>query len=935
MFRHSVIKGVKSLYGITVLIIVGIALIGAGRAWQDFGNAERVSALVDADRALFLAAVDMRAQIGVVGVSLLTDEKPEHRVQAALSRVHELYVLAVQELELVDTGLPLGSTDRLAKAYASMAMHEAQVRHEALLARSERDVARIEPWRQSIYRLAAAYAETATTLGTHLQQMNPDLADLVSLRELSYAVRDRFALQCSRFRRSVEFDIPLTQHQRDRWQRDIGAYQELWRQMEQTARHMPSSEHFLADVALGKEKTAASQAIMSNVLNNLSGSGHPADDPTAWSEHCKFAYGAILGIGYKALSVAADRAERSQTHALVMGTVCTVALLFAIVFSTLVLHFLKRRLSAPLSELADAAGRLENQDYDTLISGSGLDDEPGRIAKTLESMRQKTVEAEIQQHRIDQLRDELVDHASKASRAKSQFLAMMSHEIRTPLNGILGTVQLLKDSTLTAEQSGWTAALEQCAMLLHNLVSGILDYARLESGQTTLDTTRFSLRKELAAVNTTLAPTARNKELNFHFEIAEEIPDQLMGDSRKLVHILLNLLGNAVKFTPSGDVALRVTLARGTKTSPEGLPSQVQLQFEVQDTGIGIPKEARARIFAPFTQADSTVPRRFGGSGLGLSICKGFLDVMGGHIECICPPEGGSLFRVTVPFANAATDARPWRRGEESAEDLPSLLILLAEDNAVNAMICQRLLERAGHKVQSVPNGSQAVEAASNTDFDVILMDLSMPDMDGVEATRKIRELGHETRRVVPVIAITADLAARQTLGEDGKLFDGFVGKPYHWSALHEAIAYAIGDPLDLSSPGARADGNPPLSALQEHVRDIGMEGARKIVELYLSETPSHANALRLAHEGRDLERIAAAAHRMKGSAGHLGLASIFLKASEIEKAAERDAPFDEVSRLVELLLSGLDEDLSTFREQAFRELNPNATQTGQEVEIA
>lgn len=911
MFEESVIRGVKVLYGITVAIIVGAALTGAVLSWRDLAEAREVVDFVDLDRILFSGAAEMRNEIGTVGVALLTEDDAHRTIEDTVQRLHGIFASARQALEATWLGDEPEALPRIDAAYRRLTETDALAVRQANLARDLRDVAEIEPWRQAIYGLAGAFAQTSAGVEAYLPALSPDLADFITIRRFSYSIRDNFAVQCSQFRRSVQYDIPLTRDERDRWQREIGAYREIWVQMEQTASNLPDHPDVLEAVRRGRAKTAETQVIMSNVLDGLSGSGKPRSAPQEWSDNCGAAYASILSVGHLALDLAFRRAEMKQQSALVSGALSTLVLALAVGFSLVALHFIKTRLTIPLAALVTSIKHLESGNYQTPIPASRWQDEPSAIATTLESLRQKVLRSESLRRHLDKLRDDLVEQASRSSRAKSQFMAMMSHEIRTPLNGVLGAVQLLEGSRLSSAQRGWVEALDKSGRLLLDIVNDILDYVRIESGRSTVEHVRFSLAGQIAIVEATIRPSAERKGLHYTAHIADDVPDGLTGDPGKLGQILLNILGNAVKFTETGFVSLDVSLDR--PVAPDG---QIWLRLAVKDSGIGIPEAARPMLFEPFTQADGSVSRRFGGSGLGLSICKSFLELLGGEIGFDCPPTGGTIFTVRMPFA-VPNEAGPSELDDRQAVSLPALKVLVAEDNHVNALIARELLERAGHEVSVAHDGLACIRKVSASDFDVILMDLSMPGLDGIETTRMIRALKHETRAMVPIIALTADQSAEQRLGDERRLFDGFVGKPYRWIDIEAKMAVAIGM---APPPPAAFVAHRESSMLMQHARDLGVECARKMVELYLSETPNMASDLSAAAKAGKIAEIEALAHRIKGGANHIGALTIARLASEVERAAEA-GDIDAARSAVHALMHCMEEDLMTLGTRALREL--------------
>jgi PAS domain S-box-containing protein len=345
------------------------------------------------------------------------------------------------------------------------------------------------------------------------------------------------------------------------------------------------------------------------------------------------------------------------------------------------------------------------------------------------------------------------DCALEASRAKSEFLANMSHEIRTPMNGIIGMQSLALTASSEEDGNGYVEAAQHSAYALLAILNDILDLSKIEAGRLEIHSAPFSLRHFINDVVQLVRPRAREKGLELVCTLSEATPDTLLGDALRIRQILTNLLGNAVKFTDRGRVELRVD-------SRPAAPDRLQLDIAVADTGIGIRPEHQGVIFEAFRQADSSTTRQYGGTGLGLTISARLVAMMGGTISVESTPGQGSTFRFTVPCRFAPDDSvtAPARSIALAAQG-PSkkLRILLAEDNPVNQRVAQRLLEKRGHQVSIAGDGRQALQAVMEAPpFDLILMDVQMPTMDGLEATRAIRRIESPERNAVPIVAMTA-----------------------------------------------------------------------------------------------------------------------------------------------------------------------------------
>ena len=522
---------------------------------------------------------------------------------------------------------------------------------------------------------------------------------------------------------------------------------------------------------------------------------------------------------------------------------------------------------------------------------------------------------EQERHALELLTQELRDanlQAEQANRSKSQFLANMSHELRTPFNGMLGMLSLLEDTALNRQQTDYVATAKDSAAHLLTLLNDILDVSALEAGKMRINPTPVHLPALLMDVDALMRPLAREKGLDFVLELPPGLPHWIQADGTRIKQIVLNLLSNAIKFSSHGTVTVSVSGDAGGGLAPD---APIPLCVEVRDQGIGMDRQTQSHLFQRFSQGDNSTSRRFGGTGLGLEISRSLARLMGGDISVSSAPGAGSTFTLTLVLPRAAAPAQieTAPAAQHRAAGSQGLDILVAEDHPVNRKYMKGLLKRLGHRVRFAENGADAVAEARRIVPDLVLMDLHMPVMDGLQATRTLRE-GADAAASVPIVALTADAFQESRDRTLAAGMNDFLCKPVRNDQIERLLVQLFGErgatlpppaPATMVAPTQPLPQPPVAKVARRRFRAgevaihldmnlvgevcvaVSLTGYKGLLESFFGDETGGLGKLGLPQEQLDKSELRSLAHSMKGASASLGLKAIAQAAARIEQSAE------------------------------------------------
>lgn len=510
------------------------------------------------------------------------------------------------------------------------------------------------------------------------------------------------------------------------------------------------------------------------------------------------------------------------------------------------------------------------------------------VARTAELSRSKELlEREVEQHAAARR------EAEEAHQAKNEFLGSLSHELRTPLSGVSGSVQLLRDTALDARQREYLDMIAYASTTLLETLEDMLGFSRLEAGKLGVEHEPFSLTEVIDDMLSLQSVSARAKDLALVRDIAADVPERLVGDRRKLNQILLNTLGNAIKFTDEGEVTVSVSRL------PDAETGRLWLRFAVSDTGIGIAPAQQEAVFRPFFQVEDMARRHHGGTGLGLAICQRLVTLMGGSMGLQSALGEGTTISFELPFEPAPAAVGQAAPSPPGSVQLPALELLVVEDDEINRIVCQRYLEALGHRVQVAGDGAAALEWLRRPQqrCDGVLMDISLPGASGFEVARAIHELDGGRWHQLPIIGMSAHVNAETFERQAAAGMAGFLGKPFQRAELSRALASAV-VPAGLPPPAATELADAPtdepadplldLAYLAEELEGLGRPMLLQLLDMFRQQADVASTGLQEAMEQGDLAALGRLAHKLRSAAGNLGLLRLLADCRALELAAKQ-----------------------------------------------
>ncbi len=618
----------------------------------------------------------------------------------------------------------------------------------------------------------------------------------------------------------------------------------------------------------------------------------------------------LVGVGSKAMGTAGAQARQAVDRGLIIFVVVAGLMFFTLIVT--VWAVFRYHLLGRLNGMETAVRALSTGDYDVTIA-TGDQDPLAPLGRALEQFRENArerlrLEDELRRHqqvlesqvaeRTAELKHsnallarEVAEHAvarqvaEEANKAKGVFLGTLSHELRTPLSGVLGIVRLLRESPLDSRQRQYLDTIGYANLTLLEILEDMLSFSRIEAGKLDLQREPFDLRETIDDMLSLQSVQATGKGIALIRDVAAEVPRLVVGDRRKLNQLLLNIIGNAIKFTDEGSVTVSVAAA------PAEAGGAARLAFTVCDTGIGIPADKAAEVFKPFFQVEDTARRQHGGAGLGLAICQRLVEAMGGEISLESQLGQGTCVRFSLDFEIADSLPAPADDAAAPCAALRPLTVLVVEDDEINRLVCTRYLELLGHQPLTAGDGTAALELlqAPGAQVDAILMDISLPGRSGLEVAEDIRQLDGGRWAGVPLIVMSAHVSPQMAAAGAAAASSLFMGKPFSLDTLARSLKAAT-SPLEDSpagnEPTADAPGLLDPVFLAAEIDTLGAGTMAELLKLFSDDLPAAFDELESARRAHDWAALGKRAHRLRSAASNLGMSKVMATSREIETAA-------------------------------------------------